>query len=234
MKFAGFLLLIAALLVPGGTARAAGDDNFFFTATAGGSLPFLPNLSGELDAQGEKGPAPGLNLKISLGRTLSSRNWAVELLVTLSRYPSFNYENDYEDFTGKLLHFDYAVVGKRCLRPSETGLVPYLGIGFGYGRSELVSGGGKLNAFQALALFQVESQVKDNISILFECSYAVSLTEERFAAPYTENVNSDVILDSAGLPLNDRFSSLEARLGVNIWLKPLDKNRTAGPGGYGR
>ncbi len=199
----------------------AGQIDRFFLKTAGGySHPFLPNLSSELDVQGRNTVRGGFGGCISLGRTLWEREWAVEFYFAISYYPSFDYENEYDVFKGKMTHYDFAAVFKKCLLPDAERLIPYIGVGVGCGITNLISGGGKIQTVHALALAQLEAPVRDNISILLEAAYGAGLDENTFENAFLEDVPGDVVLDSSGASVEDRFSAFNVRIGVMLWLQP--------------
>lgn len=215
------MAIIAFLLTPFTPCVAEEEGRFFLKANAGYSIPFLPALSSELDLQGQSDIQGGLGLSVSLGRTFLERTWALEALFAVAFYPEFNYENDHEDFEGDLSHYDFALVCKRFLLPEDKTIAASIGAGIGYGITNLISGGGKMDSFEAVGIAQFESKLKDNISLLLEGSYCYAFNEDRFEKPFLENVPGDVVHDSEGNPLEDRYSSLEIRAGVIIWLKPL-------------
>ncbi|MBN1165008.1 MAG: hypothetical protein JXB45_10555 [Candidatus Krumholzibacteriota bacterium] len=218
MRYGRYLVLVWILLLTFSSSSGAREQSkLFLKASLGADLADFPNLNDELQRQGQTGLRPGIGFSVSLGRTFFQKRWALEVNFGLTRFPSFDYLNQNEDFKGRLTHQDYALIVKYCFHPEGGKFVPYLGAGAGYGQSDLVSGGGRLDAFQGVALFQVHSRLKDNIGFVAECSYWMSFTEERYNAPYLQNFIDDVILDSNGSPLNDRYSALSFRMGVVFW-----------------
>jgi hypothetical protein len=214
------LLIIIAIISVIPTLTAAEESRFYLKASAGGSYPMLPSLSDELSLQGDEALSPGYSLAVSLGKAFRNKSWAGEVWLSVSRYPSILYQNDFEDFEADLTKYSYAFVFKKCLRPGSKSFVPWAGIGLGYGSASMVSGAGKLDGFEGMAVFQMEHRVKDNISLLLEGVYSISFSEKRFSSPFLEISNNDAILDSIERPLNDRFSSFDLRIGINVWLKP--------------
>ncbi|MBU8921354.1 MAG: hypothetical protein KOO63_05995 [Bacteroidales bacterium] len=214
------LFIITTLIAVIPSISAAGENRFYLKASGGGSHPILPSLSSELSLQGNEDLSVGYGLAVSLGKTFQNGSWAGEAWVAVSRYPAIHYQNDFENFDADLTKYSYAFVFKRCLRPDSKSFVPWVGIGLGYGSANLINGTGKLDGFEGLAVLQLEHRVKDNISLLVEGIYLISFSEKRFSSPFLETSHHDAIRDSAEKPLNDRFSSFDLRIGVNIWLKP--------------
>jgi hypothetical protein len=211
-----FVLLSA--LIP---APCAGQiDRFYFKAAGGYSLPFLPGIKSELETQGGDGVTGGYGACISLGRTVMNRRWALEAHFAISIYPKFEYDNEYETFNGEVSQYDYAAVFKRCLLPDGGRVIPYVGVGAGYGVTNLISGGGKIETFHAHALVQLEAPIRDNIGILIESTYGTALTKDTFERGFILDAPGDVVLDSEGVPIEDRFSSFNIRIGVITWLRP--------------
>lgn len=215
-----FIIVLIALPVMLAAPCAGQIDRFFLKAGGGYSHPFLPNLSSELEVQGRGKVQGGFGGCISLGRTLWERQWAVEFYFAISYYPSFDYENEYDVFEGKMSHYDFAAIFKKCLLPDAERLIPYVGAGMGYGITNLISGGGRIQTVHALALAQLEAPVSDNISVLFEVAYGTGLDEDTFENAFLEDAPGDVVLDSSGAPVEDRFSAFNIRIGVMIWLRP--------------
>lgn len=140
-----------------------------------------------------------------------------------SFYQSFHYLNDYdqdgeydEDFEGNLSHQHYALIIRRVLLPGNESFSPFIGLGAGYGVTNLISGGGKLGAFEWQVLAGVETKIKANFSLLLEADYRSAFTTDTYDSPHLENVEGDAVYDSNGSPLEDRFSSFELRIGIVI------------------
>jgi hypothetical protein len=210
------LLIAIAVACP---VHGEEKDTFYLKATAGYSLPMLSALSDELELQdlGEKlGNGPCFD--VALGRALFGRGWALEVSASKAFYSSFHYMNDLEDFEGEMSHSGfYAVILKRFpLR--ENSIVPSAGLGIGYGRTELISGGGKMSAFEGIVLARLEARIRGNIGTLLECAYTAGLAGDTFDAPHLENVSGDNVFASDGLPIEDRFSSLEFKMGIIVYL----------------
>lgn len=196
------------------------EDTFYFKAALGYNRPIIPSLSDELDIQGlGEGLGQGGGLGISLGRSLLGRSWAVEFTAYVSFYTSFRYLNEYEDFYGDMRHYGFGGVVMKRFPLQEGKLVPAVGLGAAYGRTELISGGGKLDVYEGIALARVERTLRDNIGLLAEFAYTRGFTEDTFDSPYLENVSGDVVFTSDYQALEARFSSLEFRIGVIVWLK---------------
>ncbi len=210
------LLIVSIPFTPG----ACVESTFYLKANIGASQPFLSNLSDELVRQGKERVKPGYAFSVALGRSFLEKRWAVDACFTMVFYPGFDYENEHEDFVGDLRHYGYYLVVKRCFRPEGERFIPYAGVGLGYGMTNLLSGGGRIGAFEGLATFQAESVLKDNISIMFESVFALGFQEKRFEKPFLENVREDVIRTSGNGLLEDRYSAFDIRLGIIIRLKP--------------
>jgi hypothetical protein len=131
--------------------------------------------------------------------------------------------NIHEDFSGKLSHYDYALIAKKRIPSGSEKIVPWLGVGGGYGVTNLISGGGKIRAFEALALAQIEVPLRGNIGLILEGTYCAGLSEDGFDNPFLENVSGDIVQDSDGNPLEDRYSAFEIRIGVTIRLRPRER-----------
>jgi hypothetical protein len=214
--------LLALLAASPTGVRAEELTGFYLKADIGFSKTFLPNLENELERQGTKLDL-GYSLGISLGRAFSERRWALEAYFSVVLFPEFIYENEYENFPGDLSHYSFGLALKRNLRSSAESFIPHIGIGIGYGQTNLVSGGGRIGDFEALLLAQLEMPLGDNINLLFETVYVTAFTEKRYEKPFLQNVESDNILDSSGNPLADRYSALELRLGIHVYLKKKER-----------
>ncbi len=212
-------LLVAALTVP----AAAADSNVFFKSTVGGSYPFMQKLNNELKTQGRCDLSTGLSFSMSIGRLFANRKWGLELWFDFTRYQSFKYKNDYEDFEGDMTHYNYMLVGKRNLWPSNDIFRPYLGAGFGYGYTNISMAGGKIDGLQGMVLLQFESRIKDNITMFIESTFLTTFNKDKYDSSFLESSHYDAILDSNGDPLDERFTSIDLRIGIMAWLKPPSK-----------
>jgi len=226
------LMLLPLLLLSTSPSNGRAESERIYIRFGGGySRPVLGNLSDELDRQGDEEIKPGYCAAFSIGRTFVDKLLALEGFFSIGFHPDFYYNNRYEgdeeniqeEFTGNLRHYSFALIGKVRLPQAGDRFIPYAGAGLGYGITQLISGGGKMNAFEAVALVQIESRLKDNIYLSIEGSYCTSLSEERLASPHLENVPSDAVYDSFGEPLDDRYSSFEMRIGFTVWLKPPER-----------
>jgi hypothetical protein len=213
------VLLLAALSVP----AAAADSNVFLKATVGGSYPFMENLNTELKAQGRCQLSTGVSFSMSIGRAFSNHKWALELWFDIARYQNFLYENAYESFSGDMTHYNYMLVGKRNLWPSNEIFRPYLGAGIGYGYTTVSSAGGKLDGLQGMVLLQFESRIKDNLTMFMETTFLTTFDKSKYDSSFLESSAYDAILDSNGDPLDERFTSIDLRIGIQAWLKPPSK-----------
>lgn len=215
---------LLALLAPAALRAEAGPDNFYLKAGAGYSVPFLDALSGELELQGRGGVDPGYCFGVSLGRTLKRKSFALELHFVVSFYPEFDYGNEHENiFTGNLSHYGYSLVFRKRLPSPSRRLDVSLGAGLGYGRTNLISGGGKISTFEALAILHLEIPASRNAGVFLDATYCSGLQKDSFDNPFIENVPDDVIRDSSGDPLMDRFGAVEIKIGAVIWLKRFER-----------
>jgi len=213
-------LLAAAALASPLHGQEDSDDTFYFKATLGYSRPVIPALSNELDRQGfgeELGQGGGLG--ISLGRSFLGRSWGAELSAYVSLFTSFRYLNEYEDFYGDMRHYGFGGAVTRRFPLQEGALVPVIGIGAAYGRTELISGGGKLDVFEGTAFARVERRIRKNVGLLAELAYTSGFSKDTFDSPYLENVSGDVVFTSDYEPLEARFTSFEFRVGAIVWLQ---------------
>jgi hypothetical protein len=211
----------AALLLGWSSPLHAVSGRFFVRVDGGASFPTLTNLNDELAVQGQDKVGAGYGLGVSLGHTLVEERWSLELQFAAMFYPSFDYENEYEYFPSEMKHYSFMLVARRNFMIESERYHPSLGAGIGYGQTNLVAGGGKLGAAEGLMTGRFGVSVRSNIEIALECSYYAGLQTKEFRAPFLENVNTDVVLDSAGKALEDRFRSLDVRLGLTVWLKPV-------------
>ena len=211
------ILPIAAIAAIGGSAAAEG--RFFLRAGAGAGIPSLNNLESELALQeyGEE-LAPGLSIAVSLGRSFAEEAWSLELYIAGAVYRDFLYGNDYEGFAANLRHYDFMGVLRRHWRAEAKWFRPSLGIGAGYGSTELISGGGKMGAMQGIGALRVESALRENLFLAVECAYSFGLQTKAFDAPFIENVESDAVYTSDHEPLEDRYDCLEIRIGITVRL----------------
>ncbi|MCX5754157.1 MAG: outer membrane beta-barrel protein [Candidatus Krumholzibacteria bacterium] len=200
----------------------AADGRFFVKFGAGASVPTLKNLNEELKLQKRDKVGPGYGLGVSLGRTFFEERWSLELHFLAAFYPAFDYENTYEaGFTAKLRHLaSFAVVRHNFMSDSER-IRPTLGAGIGYGQTNLISGGGKLGALEGLVTGRIDVSIRSNLDLALECSYYAGLQTKEFRDPFLENVDTDMVQNSAGKALEDTFRSLDVRVGFTIWLKPI-------------
>jgi outer membrane protein W len=225
-KMTAALLLVAALSAPAAAQNSptiAQDSNVFMKATIGGSYPFMENLNTELKTQGRCELSTGVSFSMSIGRAFSQHKWALELWFDLARYQSFKYENAYEDFEGDMTHYNFMLVGKRNLWPSNNIFRPYIGAGFGYGYTNIARAGGKIDGLQAMLLMQFESRIKDNLTMFLETTFLTTVDRSKYDSSFLESSAYDAIQDSNGDPLEERFSSVDLRIGIQAWLKPPSK-----------
>ena len=213
------LTVLLVMILTASPSLAQQKDTFYLKAATGYSLPLLSALADELDSQGSGEELPdGGSISIALGRSFFERSWTVELSTSYSLYRSFKYENEYEDFTGKMSNFAFTGVVTKRFPLSGGKIVPIVGFGMSYGRTNLVDGGGKLTAVETHVLFDLEWKVAKNIGLLTGITWRAGVTDDRFESPYLQNVAGDVVFDSDGGPLEDRFQAIDFRVGVMVWL----------------
>lgn len=211
------LAALAAFVRP-----AAAEGRFFLRAGMGVSVPSLDNLENELGVQGEGETVdPGLSLGVSLGRSFADDAWSLEIYMAAAFYSDFIYYNTYEGFAGKLRHIDFMGIARRHWRTDAKWLRPSVGLGAGYGSTELISGGGRMGALQGLGAIRVESALTENLLIAVEGIYSFGLETKAFAGPFLENVDTDAVLISSGDPLEDKYDTYEIRLGITVWLPKM-------------
>jgi outer membrane protein W len=201
----------------------AEEGRFFVRMGPGASVPFLGNLNDELALQGKENVGPGYGLGVSLGHTLFEERWSLELHFMTAFYPSIDYDNEYEYFPTKLKHYAYMLVARHNFMSDSERFKPTLGAGVGYGQTSLVAGGGKLGALEGLVTGRLDVSIRKNLDLAFECSYYAGLQQKEFGSPFLENVDTDIVRNSAGDPLEDTFRSLDVRIGLTLWLKPAEK-----------
>jgi hypothetical protein len=198
------------------------SGRFFVHLDGGASFPSITNLNDELAVQGQDEVGVGYGLGVSIGHTLfEEERWSLELHFATMFYPSFDYENEYEYFPSEMKHYSFALVARRNFMIDSERFHPSLGAGIGYGQTNLVAGGGKLAAAEGIVTGRFGVSIRDNLEIALECSYYAGLQTKEFRAPFLENVNTDVVYTSEGAALEDRFRSLDVRLGLTVWLKPV-------------
>lgn len=213
-------LLSLALL----SGSAAAQGKFFLRAGTGVSFPSIENLDNELGAQERDKLSPGYAFGISLGRAFSENRWSLEINFSTAFYADFEYENDYEaPFTGKLRHYGYMGILRRHWLQESRWAKPSFGLGAGYGVTNLVSGGGKMGAPEALAALRIDSAIRPNLSLAIEGIYTIGLQTKPFKGPFLENVDTDAVMTSGNEVLEDKYDSFEIRIGITAWLKtPLE------------
>jgi hypothetical protein len=208
-----------ALLIGASPALAQHKDTFYLKAAAGYSLAILSNLSEELDRQGRGDEIPdGGSISITLGRSLFERSFSVEFSASLSLYRSFKYENEYEDFTGKLSHYAFTGLVTKRFPFGSGAITPIIGFGMSYGQANLVEGGGRLKSFETHVLLDLEWRLSESMGLLTGITWSAGISDKAFESPYLENVSGDVIFDSDGKPLEDRFQAFDFRAGIIVWL----------------
>ncbi len=216
--------LSIVLVVVACSPLLAEDGRFFVRIGTGASVPFLENLNDELARQNRGKVGPGYGLGVSLGHTLFEERWSLELHFTAAFYPPFDYDNDYESgFTAKLRHYATFLVARHNFMSDSERFRPTLGAGIGYGQTNLISGGGKLGALEGLVTGRLDVSIRKNLDFAFECSYYAGLQSKKFGSPFLENFDTDIVQNSAGDALEDTFRSLDVRVGLTLWLKPMEK-----------
>jgi hypothetical protein len=211
--------LFLALILSGSDPSVASDGRVYLRAGVGASVPFVKNLSGELALQGADAPKPGYSFGVSLGRTFIEQRWALEAHFSAAFYPEFDFTSNTDSFPGRLQHYDYGLILKRNILPEGAALQPSLGVGIGYGLTNLISGGGRLGAFEAIAVGGVGIRIMENINLSIEGTYYAGLQRKKYEKPFLANYDTDVVKDNAGNPLQDRFNSIDVRIGITVFLK---------------
>jgi len=211
-----FLALIFATIQP---PNSYAQDRFFLKALFGYSHAVMDNLSQELSTQGNgEKLKDGYCFSVSLGRTFSNGQLSLEGNMSISLYPELHYTNPYDSFTARVTHYAYSIIlHKRFLLESGS-LVPSIGIGAGYGTTNLISGGGKAGSVTVLLTGGAEYRLRENMFLYLNILYTQSLKSDRFDNPFLENVTSDAVYDSSHNVLSDRFNSLDIRCGVTVYL----------------
>jgi hypothetical protein len=207
----------------------AQENRFYVRIGGGATVPFLTNLDNELEIQGTPKLRTGYGFGVSIGHPLFENRWALELHFAGMFYPSFDYDtyrtapdsSYYEYFPARLKHFSYMIVARHNFMSESERFTPTLGAGIGYGQTDLAAGGGKLGALEGLVTGRLDLSIRSNIAVAFECSYYAGLQTKEFRSPFLENINTDVVYTSGGEVLADRFRSLEVRIGLTVWLKPI-------------
>ncbi len=115
-------------------------------------------------------------------------------------------------------HFGFGGLVTKRFPLQEDLLAAVIGVGAAYGRTELISGGGKLDVFEGIAFAGAERKIRGNIWLLAEVAYTRGFTEDTFDSPHLENVSGDVLFTSDNEALEARFTSLQLRVGVIVWL----------------
>jgi outer membrane protein W len=207
----------------------AADGRFFVRLGTGASVPNLKNLNAELALQKKEKVGAGYGLGVSLGHTFFEERWSLELHFSTAFYPPFDYEpydpdttdTNHEYFPAKLRHYTTMLVARHNFMSESARFRPTLGAGIGYGQTNLISGGGKLGALEGLVTGRLDVSIRSNLELALECSYYAGLQAKEFRNPFLENVDTDMVQNSAGDALGDTFRSLDVRIGLTLWLKPV-------------
>jgi hypothetical protein len=93
----------------------------------------------------------------------------------------------------------------------------------GYGYTNISRAGGKIDGLQGMVLLQFESRIKDNLTLFMETTFLTTFDRSKYDSSFLESSAYDAILDSNGEPLEERFSSVDLRIGIQAWLKPPSK-----------
>ena len=119
-----------------------------------------------------------------------------------------------------MLHYGYSIIVKRCLRPGKETFVPQIGVGLGFGKTELSAGKGMIDGPEAIVLLQIEHRIKMYVDLVAEAVWTPLIMEETYRSPFSVQSDYDGILDSDENRLSDGYSSVEFRLGIKVRLKP--------------
>ncbi|MFO7915422.1 MAG: hypothetical protein R6U43_07000 [Candidatus Krumholzibacteriales bacterium] len=221
MKRLVIIIFMAAAMTA--NLSSAERDEFFFKVGAGAGTTLLNNLADELDTQGRELPFPEYSIMVSFGKTFADNTIRAEAGFGFSLLPDIRYQNEYEDFTEDMSHYDFSLLVRRILAPGRKLFSPSIGAGFGYGRTNLIEGGGRLDSFEILGSIQFDSEIRDNMDLFVELFYIQGLSEKKFGAPYLESLSSDVLIGSDGQPLKDSYGSAGLRVGITVWLKLMEE-----------
>jgi len=200
-------VLISNILFASDAVSFAQDTGVYLRTGLGAGKPLMESLSKELETQGNKMPELEYVLPVSIGRIFFDGSIGAELMFSYSLTNIIIYKNAHEDFEEKMGHYDFSFLLRKYLLPGNKKFSPSIGVGIGYGRSNLVAGGGRLESF------------KERTGFFIEAVYIRGLSEERFDAVHLKNISQDVVLDSRGIPLEDIYSVFEIRAGLTFWLK---------------
>jgi len=210
---------LAAACPPGSRAQ---EKDIFLRSGLGAAYPLLGELSDELERQGNEMPWPQYALGVNLGKVFMDGAFSVEASFSYSMIPNVRYRNAYEDFEENLTHYGFSLLGRRRFTGGGW-FVPSLGAGLGYGRSNLVSGGGRLESFEFIGSALLEFALGENLDLFAEAIYVGSFNRDRFDDPHLENISGDALLDSDGEELKDMYSAFEIRIGLTFWLRTMDR-----------
>jgi hypothetical protein len=220
LKIYAASLLLLALILSNATPSLAREDRFFLRASGGASIPFVANLSNELKLQGADAPKPGYSFGVSLGRTFLDQQWSLEAHFSAAFYPEFDFTSNTDSFPGRMQHYDYCLILRRRILPEGIAFQPTLGVGVGYGLTNLIAGGGKMGAYEAIAVGSIETRIRENLNLSIEGTYYAGLQQKKYERPFLENFETDVVKDHFGNPLEDRFNSIDVRIGITVFLRP--------------
>ncbi|MCD6379399.1 hypothetical protein J7M07_03000 [bacterium] len=197
----------------------AQDTGVYLRVGLGAGKPLLNALSVELEKQGNQMPDLEYTLPVSIGRKFLNGSVGAELIFSYSLTTNIKYKNDYEDFEEKLGHYGFSLILRKYLLPGNNKFSPSIGAGIGYGRSNLVAGGGRLESAELIASTLIESSFKKNTDFFVEAVYVHGLGKGRFDDAHLETINEDIVLNSEGSPLEDSYSVFEIRAGFTFHLR---------------
>lgn len=195
------------------------ETGVYLRAGLGAGKPLMETLSEELEKQGREMPEFGYVLPVSIGKKFLNEEVGAELIFSYSIIPGLRYKNDYEDFKESFGHYSFSFLIRKYLLPGKRQFSPSVGAGIGYGRSNLVSGGGRLESAELILSALIESEFRKNKQFFIEAVYTRALNTGTFEAAHIENVSGDIILDSLGNPLEENYSFFEIRAGISFYLK---------------
>ncbi len=219
LKYILILVIIFTLCFTSAAVVFAQDTGVYLRTGLGAGRPLLESLSNELEKQGNQMPGVEYVLPVSIGKMFFDGSIGAELMFSYSLTPVIRYKNAHEDFEEKLGHYDFSFLLRKYLLPGNRKFSPSIGVGIGYGRSNLVAGGGRLESAEFLASALIESRFMERKGFFVEAVYIRGLSKERFDAAHIENNSEDVVFDSNGIPLKDIYSVFEIRVGFTFWLK---------------
>ena len=138
------------------------DTGVYLRVGAGAGRPLLDALSAELEKQGNQMPEQEFTLPVSIGKKFLDGSIGAEFIFSYSSTTNIKYKNNYKDFVGKLGHYSFSFLMRKYLLSGSNKFFPSIGAGVGYGRSNLVAGGGRLESAELIASALIEYEFRKN------------------------------------------------------------------------